>query len=104
MTEKEAREKSPPRKCDSQKEFDTFMSAINNEQTLENHPYLDRLRELNKQKALIETQKQALNVQLNTIKVERLEIEAKQKVINRIFHQLKHEMLELNPKSNPHLP
>lgn len=104
MTEQKARVKYTPRKCDSQKEFDTLMSAINHEQTLENHPYLDRLRELNKQKALIETQKQALNVQLNAIKVERLEIEAKQKTINRIFHQLKHEMLELNPKSNPHLP
>ena len=51
MTEQKARVKYTPRKCDSQKEFDTLMSAINHEQTLENHPYLDRLRELNKQKA-----------------------------------------------------
>ena len=73
------------------------MHAINNQQTIENHPYLDRLRELNKQRTLIETQIQAMKVQLNTIKVERLDIEQKQKDINRVFHQLKHELCELNP-------
>ena len=86
-----------PRKCENQVEFDGIMHAINNQQTIENHPYLDRLRELNKQRTLIETQIQAMKVQLNTIKVERLDIEQKQKDINRVFHQLKHELCELNP-------
>ena len=97
MTESEARAMFTPRKCENQVEFDGIMHAINNQQTIENHPYLDRLRELNKQRTLIETQIQALKVQMNTIKVERLEIEQKQKDINRVFHQLKHELCELNP-------
>ena len=96
MTE-EMKAKLQPRKCNSQVEFDELMHKINNQQSLENHPYLDRLRELNKQRALIETQKQALNVQLNAIKVERIEIEQKQKDINREYHALKHELIELNP-------
>ena len=96
MTE-EMKVKLQPRKCNSQVEFDELMHEINNQQSLENHPYLDRLRELNKQRALIETQKQALNVQLNAIKVERIEIEQKQKDINREYHAIKHELIELNP-------
>ena len=98
MTEQEIRVMFTPVKCENQTEFDERMHAINNQQSIENHPYLDRIRELNKQCALIETQKQALNVQLNAIKVERLELEQKQKDINRIFHALKHELIELNPK------
>jgi hypothetical protein len=98
MTEQEIRVMFAPVKCDNQIEFDERMHAINNQQSIENHPYLDRLRELNKQRTLIETQKQALNIQLNAIKAERLEIEQKQKDINRVFYQLKHELLELNPK------
>lgn len=88
--------KLQPRKCNSQVEFDELMHEINNQQSLENHPYLDRLRELSKQRALIETQKQSLNVQLNAIKVERLDIEQKQKDINREYHALKHELIEMN--------
>ena len=87
-----------PVKCENHIEFDERMHAINNQQSLDNYPYLDRLRELNKQKTLIETQMQALKVQLNSIKVERLDIEQKQKDINRVYHQLKHELIELNPK------
>ncbi len=98
MTESEVRGKYPPRKVGSQVEFDDYMNRLNNEQTIFNHPYLDRERELTKQRKLIETQKQALNIQLNAIKVERIELEQKQKDINRVFHQLKHEMIELNPK------
>ena len=98
MNEKEIREKYPPRKVESQGEFDKYMSVLNNEQTLLNHPFLDRQRELAKQLKLIETQKQALNIQLNAIKVENLELEQKMKDLNRVFHQLKHEMAVMNPK------
>ena len=87
-----------PVKGDNQVEFDGRMHAINNQQTIENRPYLDRLRELSKNVTLIESQKQALNIQLNAIRAARLEIEQKQKDINRVFYDLKHELLELNPK------
>jgi hypothetical protein len=48
----------------------------------------------------LETQKQAINIQLNQIKVERLELEQKRKEINRVFHDLKHDLIMLNPREN----
>lgn len=98
MTAEEARAMFAPVKCNSQIEFDERMHAINNQQNIENHPYLDQLRELNKRKALLQAQKQAINVQLSAIRVECMEIEQKQKDTNRVFYQLKHELIELNPK------
>jgi len=100
MNEKELREKYPPRKVESQIEFDRIMSEMNNEQTHLNHPYLDRERELAKQKELLEQQKQAINIQLNAIKVERIDLDQKRKDINRIFHDLKHELIMLNPRES----
>ena len=76
------------------------MSEMNTDQTHLNHPYLDRERELAKQRELLETQKQAINIQLNQIKVERLELEQKRKEINRVFHDLKHDLIMLNPREN----
>lgn len=98
MTEKEIRVMFAPVRCANQIEFDYNMHAINNQQAIENRPYLDRLRELSKKATLIESQKQALNIQLNAIRAARLEIEQKQKDINRVFHDLKNELIELNPK------
>ena len=98
MNEKEIRAKYEARKCETQMEFDRLMSEMNTEQTHLNHPYLDRERELAKQREMLETQKQAINIQLNAIKVERLELEQKRKDINRVFHDLKHELIMLNPR------
>lgn len=100
MNEKEIRAKYEARKCETQMEFDRVMSEMNTEQTHLNHPYLDRERELAKQRELLETQKQAINIQLNQIKVERLELEQKRKEINRVFHDLKHDLIMLNPREN----
>lgn len=100
MNEKEIRAKYEARKCETQMEFDRLMSEMNTEQTHLNHPYLDRERELAKQRELLETQKQAVNIQLNQIKVERLELEQKRKEINRVFHDLKHDLIMLNPREN----
>ena len=98
MNEKEIRAKYEARKCETQMEFDRVMSEMNTEQTHLNHPYLDRERELAKQKELLEQQKQAINIQLNAIKVERIDLDQKRKDINRIFHDLKHELIMLNPR------
>ena len=98
MNEKEIRAKYEARKCETQIEFERLMSEMNNEQAHFNNPYLDRERELAKQREMLETQKQAINIQLNAIKVERLELEQKRKDINRVFHDLKHELIMLNPR------
>ena len=100
MNEKEIRAKYEAQVCATQMEFDRLMSEMNTEQTHLNHPYLDRERELAKQRELLETQKQAINIQLNQIKVERLELEQKRKEINRVFHDLKHDLIMLNPREN----
>ena len=47
---------------------------------------------------MLMTQKQAINIQLNQIKIERVQIEQKRKEINRVFHDLKHELIMLNPR------
>ena len=107
MNEKEIRAKFEAQVCATQMEFDRLMSEMNTEQTHLNHPYLDRERELAKQKELLEQQnelleqqKQAINIQLNAIKLERLDLEQKRKDINRVFHDLKHDLIMLNPREN----
>jgi len=100
MNEKEIRAKYEARKCETQMEFDRLMSEMNIEQTHINHPWLDRERELAKQRELLEQQKQAINIQLNAIRLERLDLEQKRKDVNRVFHDLKHDLIMLNPREN----
>lgn len=98
MNEKEIREKYIAKKCDTQIQFDRVMSEMNEEQAQINHPYIDRLRELAKKRELLMQQKEAINIQLAAIKVERIDIEQKQKELNRVFHDIKHELIMLNPR------
>ena len=98
MNEKEIRAKYEARKCETQMEFDRVMSEMNTEQTHLNHPYLDRDREIAQQRENIRIQMQALKTQDSALKVERLELEQKRKEINRVFHDLKHELIMLNPR------
>ena len=100
MKEQEIRAKYEARKCENQKEFDFLMQEMNNEQTHLNHPYLDRDRELAKQRELLMQQMDAIKIQLKAIRVERIDLEQKRKDINRMFHDLKHELIMANPKVN----
>ena len=93
MNEKEIRAK-----CENQMEFDRLMSLMNTEQTHLNHPYLDRDREIAQQRENIRIQMQALKTQDAALKIERMDLEQKRKDINRIFHDLKHELIMLNPR------
>ena len=67
MNEKEIRAKYEAQVCATQMEFDRIMSEMNTEQTHLNHPYLDRERELAKQKELLEQQKQAITDTVSTV-------------------------------------
>lgn len=71
---------------------------MNAEQTEMNHPLLDRDRELAKQRQNLMMQMDAIKIQLKGIAVERLELEQKRKDINRLFHELKHDIIMLNPR------
>ena len=97
MNEQEIRARFKARKLEKQIEFERMMNEMNTMQTNLNHPSLDRERELLKQRALLIQQKSAINIQLDAIKVERLDLEQKRKDINRLFHELKHELIMLNP-------
>jgi hypothetical protein len=96
MNEQEIRARFEARKLESQIEFER-MNEMNTMQTNLNHPSLDRDRELLKQRALLIQQKSAINIQLDAIQVERYDLEQKRKDINRLFHDLKHELIVLNP-------
>lgn len=98
MTQEEIKAKFQPREVDSQTEFESIMKAMNHEQELQNHPYIDRKREIAKQRELLRIQKQAINQQLSVYSLEYQNIEAKQKEINRAFHAVKHEFIEMNPR------
>lgn len=97
MSEKDIREKYIPKVVGTQIEFDRIMSEMNAEQTHINHPYLDRDREISLQRENIRLQIQALRQQDSALKMERLTLEQKRKDINRVFHELKHSLIELNP-------
>lgn len=97
MNEQVIREKYPPQVVETQIEFERIMSEMNTEQTRLNHPYLDRDREIAVQRENIKIQIQALKQQDSSLKMERLALEQKRKDINRVFHDLKHELIMLNP-------
>ena len=98
MNFEEIKAKYQPRQLENQVEFDAIMSAINQEQGELNRPFIDRKMEIAKQRELLNIQKQAINQQLSALSVEYQEIEAKEKSINRPFHDLKHEFITLNPR------
>lgn len=98
MNEKEIRAKYPARQLESQIEFDRVMSTMNEEQTSLNHPLLDRDRELARQRENLLIQMEAIKIQLKSIAIERLELEQKRKDTNRLFHELKHELIMANPR------
>jgi len=97
MNLQEIREKYPPHRLASQVEFDRMMAAMNMEQTELNHPYLDRDRELAKQRENLMMQMDAIRIQLKSIAVERLELEQRRKDVNRLFYELKHNLVAANP-------
>lgn len=97
MDKEELLKNYPPHKVKTQGEFDKWMQELNEHQTHLNHPYNDQLVELKKQRMLIFQQIQSLRIQNNAIGMQMYDLMQKKKDINRICHDLKHEMIELNP-------
>lgn len=98
MNEKEIRERFAPKECENQMEFQTIMEEMNRLQAEFNHPFIDRDRELLQETHRLMTQRSAINIQLDTMKQERLVIEQKRKDINRVFNDLKHQLIIINPR------
>ena len=100
MTQEEIMAKYQPRQLEKQVEFEHIMQQMNQDQALENHPYIDRKMEIIKQRELLMVQKQAIMQQLSALSVEYQDIEQKMKVINRAYHNVKHEFCMLNPREH----
>ena len=98
MTVEEIKAKYQPRQLENQVEFDSIMSAINQEQGELNRPFVDKKIEIVKQRELLNIQKQGINQQLHALSVQYQDIEAKAKAINRHLHDLKHEWIQMNPR------
>lgn len=100
MNEKTIRAKYAARKCETQIEFEHIMQDINEEQAHLNHPYIDREREIAVQRENIRIQIKALETQNSALKMEYIELDKKRMNINRIFHDLKHELIMMNPRED----
>ncbi len=98
MDEKKIREQFAPRECESQIEFERIMEEMNNVQSHLNRPLLDQLRGLLDKTAKLKAERAAITVQLEVVKSQRLAIEQQQKEINRVFHDLKYELIVMNPR------
>ena len=98
MTEQEFRAKYQPRELETQAEFDALMQLMRQEQTNENYSYIDRLDEIAKQHKLLDIQRWTIKQQMHALSIERIEIETKQREINRAYYDIKHQFCVLNPK------
>lgn len=100
MNKEELQRNYPPLKVGSQQEFDTFMRRLNDQQANDNLPINNEKAELNRKRQMIKLQIQALFQQDTALRMEYLAIEGRQKDLNRCYHNIKHEMIVLNPKNS----
>ena len=98
MNEKEIREHFAAHPVENQVEFEAWMADINAVQFGIVEPYDTRLRDITKRRSNIVAQKSALNIQLDMLKQERATVEDERRQICAVFHELKHAMIQLNPR------
>lgn len=98
MNEKEIREHFAAHPVENQVEFEAWMAEINATQFGLVEPYDTRLRDITKRRSNIVAQKSALNIQLDMLKQERATVEDERREICAVFHELKHAMIQLNPR------
>lgn len=97
MNEKELRERFAPRKVESQIEFERIMSDMNAEQTRMNRPYMDSEYQIGVRRQTLKQQVNSLNQQITTLNLELMQQQNERKQMNRLFHDLKHELIMMNP-------
>ena len=91
--------KFQPRQLDSQIEFDDVMSEMNVEQSRMVHPLIDKDIELIKKQSRLQEQISEMKIEIEVIKRAKLDVESQKKEINRAYHELKHELIKLNPRA-----
>ena len=98
MSTEEIKKSYPPQEVATQIEFENYMSELNAAQTEANHPYIDKLTVLNRKKIEIDVRIKQLSMERDDLRLQTIELEAERKEINRACHELKHEMIRLNPR------
>lgn len=83
----------------TQQEFDKQMSNLNHEQEIVRAPYAKRIEELNKQMRDAKLRLQAIKLEMITIGGQISDVQLELKTVNRYYHNLKHELIVANPKS-----
>lgn len=97
---REIREKYPPRKCESQAEFDDAMHQLKMANWQDCAAIRRRQDELNAQRASVRTQIASLKTTLNALTQEYLFHEKQRKELCDAWSVVKRELMELNPKQN----
>lgn len=100
FNEKEIREKYPPHEVETQIEFDEIMAQINFDQRWMVKPFDEKELELLNQRTLLQQQMTAIRIQIDAIDMQKRTVVAQHKEINRVFHEIKHELIMLNPREN----
>ena len=98
FNEKEIRAKYPPHEVETQVEFDKVMEQINFGQRQLVQPFAEKELELLNQRTLLKQQMTAIRIQIDAIDMQKRTVVAQHKEINRVFHEIKHEFIMLNPK------
>lgn len=92
------RQRFAARDCENQHEFDMWMQEANAVQHTFVDPYDKRLGEFTQRRASLMAQKSAINIQLDMLKQERVDVESARREVCALFHELKHAMIERNPR------
>ena len=100
MNEKELREKYPPQKMGSQTEFETMMGCINADQSLANQSFIDKEDELKVEHERAELDLLEIKRRFSEIRLKRMELEKQKRDVNRMYHSLKHDLIELNLRNS----
>ena len=89
---------APPHEVETQIEFDKVMEQINFDQRQLVQPFAEKELELLNQRTLLQQQMTAIRIQIDAIDMQKRTVVAQHKEINRVFHEIKHELIMLNPK------
>ena len=95
---KELQAKFAPKECESQIEFERLMAELQDANTQAAHPYLDKIQEINHASLKKDKELHQLHAEIDSLKIIKLEVEQELKDVNRVFHDLKHQLVMLNPR------
>lgn len=98
MNTNEIRERFTPRRVETQSEYAEFMHRVDEAQTAANHPYADRTAQLHMERTRLAVRINAIKVEIAAVCNDIRQLNLERKEMNRAYHDIKHEMAQLNPK------